>query len=143
MMSGSPTERADRLNSVAVPVAEQQFVLNGRAGGQVDDRLRVQDEALLVECRADAPEPDRVADVELQLRLTFLALGDVDQLGVKDLDRAVGATDGSDVQEHPDHPAVGQEEAVLGSHRRRVAGAQPLARLPYGGTLGGLHELIQ
>ena len=72
------------IGTVAVDHSQQQFVHDDLAGVQVDDRLGVENEAVLVEGVSDPPDPVH------RLSLAFAML--------------LGRPAGADVAEHDDDP---------------------------------------
>ena len=55
----------------------EQLVVSGRAGGDLDDRLGVEHEPILVERVADPPDPAERFELATLAQLTRLAFGDV------------------------------------------------------------------
>ena len=93
LRGGQERARRDQL-AVAAAHADEQLALHRLAGGEIDDRLRVHLEAVLLERAPDLAEAGDLVELGLQRRLARLALGDVDHLPEQHVDGAVGSSTG-------------------------------------------------
>ena len=129
LRGGQERARRDQL-AVAPAHADQQLALHRLAGGEIDDRLRVHLEAVLLERPPDLAEAGDLVELGLQRRLARLALGDVDHLPEQHVDRAVGLEHRRDADRRPHLGAVGPRVALLGdAGRSRAAVARGWSRV--------------
>ena len=126
VLLGRRQERGRRDQRAAgVAHADQQLALDRLARGEVDDRLSVQLEAILLERAPDLPEPGDVLELGVQRCLALLALGDVHHLPEQDVDVAIGVPDRRDVDGCPDLRAVGSHVALVRDVVVQLAGQEP------------------